>query len=224
MNILYRIFNSKMTTFFLCFLLALLAGGGALYWQTTQAAAKSDVMYLLPNNPTLVEKNLASADLAGDSDVKIGYTSNWEVISDLANKNQLHALIIHHAALGSVNTKQLRRWFRDGLVVTGIGIPAKDLANLLDMPSLNIWGDEETYRTSAYFYMFSIQIKGTPEDRRKIIANLEQNGADVPANGIQSPATTIVNASTDSLFTQEGKKSFHSFIKKQMQSVSGQGQ
>jgi hypothetical protein len=67
------------------------------------------------------------------------------------------------------------------------------------MPTLNVWGNQETYKTSAYFYAFSLKIKASPEDRQKILSDLKKNGMDVPAGGIQKPASALTSGSTDSL-------------------------
>lgn len=188
MRVLLVIVNSKPTTILLCLLLGLIIGGTSFYWkeQSVQAGVRAQIMYLTPKDSGRIEKNLTHTSLFQGSDLQVGYTSDWNVIRDQVSKDQLHALVIHHAALETAKQKELQGWFRKGLVVAGIGIPAKKLADVLDMPNLNVWGDQETYKTPSYFYIFSLRIRASPQDRQKILSDLKTNGIDVPASDIQA--------------------------------------
>lgn len=214
MKFLLSILHSKTMTILLCLILGLIVGASSIYslQQNAQAALQARVLYLVPGDPNRIEKNLTEKALFETSDLQVGTTSDWNIVEDLASKGQLDALVIHHAALESVHQEQLQKWYRNGVVVAGIGIPAKAMAALLAMPALNIWDDQETYKTSSYFYMFSLKVKASDQDKQKIVSSLEQNGVDVPPGGIQGPTSTMGGASTDSLVTEEGKKRFPSAL------------
>jgi hypothetical protein len=222
MRILFIILNSKLTTILLCLILGLIVGGTSFYaqQQSAEASLRANVMYLVPKDSARVERNLTHSTLFESSDPKVGYTSDWDVIRQQVNNNQLNALVIHHAALESVNQKELRQWFRYGLVIAGIGIPAKQLANVLDMPDLNVWGDQEIYKTPSYFYIFSLRVKASPQDRQKILSGLKTNGIDAPADGIQGSASVTEGASTDSLLTDAGRKRFASVLKEHIEDMN----
>jgi hypothetical protein len=221
MKILLAIVNSKLTTILLCLILGLLVGGTSFYaQQSTEAGLRENVMYLVPKDSARIEKNLTHATLFESNEPKVGYTSNWNVIRQQVNDNQLDALVIHHAALESVNQKELRQWFRNGLVIAGIGIPAKQLADVLNMPTLNVWGNQETYKTSSYFYIFSLKVRASPQDRQKILSGSKTNGIDIPADGIQGVASVTGGASTDSLFTDAGRTRFSIVLKEHIRDMS----
>lgn len=217
---LQAILNSKVTTMILVLSIIVGLTASYLYWESQQADASvpSQIMYLLPLNKADLEVTLTPTALA-DNELQIGYSADWKVISGLAQKGELRALIIHRNALPSANVSQLRTWFRGGLVVAGIGIPAQTLADTLGFPGLNIWGDRQIYKTNSYFYMFSINAKGTPEERQKALDALLSHGIDSSAPDITKPTSVIVSQSTDSLLSKEGKAGFRDALKWQIEAV-----
>ncbi len=155
---LMRFLDSKKTTLLLAVTAILLAT--ALYsvylsQQNAQASVTSNVMYFVPDSSQQIEKNLSPEEFAKIPEVKVGYTSDWKVISNLVQEGKLDALIIHEAAKDRVNLAQLREWFSHrGLVVGGVGIPVNELAEMVNIASLKNWGGghpTKPHRTFTFF-------------------------------------------------------------------------
>lgn len=172
-----------------------------------------DVAFILPENPELLQNELQPQAIMNNNAIQeIGLniltTSDWAQVNKLANSGSIKAILIHSAALSLVDFSQLKESFERGLVVGGIGIPGYELAEMLGRPSLftSTWSMDEGYTTPNYFYIFSYEISGKPEDIKALKERGWKIGED-PQNFdvyITSPLTVNSHATTDSLMQENG--------------------
>lgn len=199
--------GSKRLTFVL---LAILIAAGLFGWSAVQsrASAVSNIMYLIPEDSSLIEANITPNALnevdtqeVGFSYVnEVGATSDWKVIEDLVIKGELDALIIHHAAEEVVDWTALKAWFQNnGLIVAGIGLPGDELARSLGAPGLYIrQGAEEM---NFDYFIYYVQVSGQPEDVKRI----EDAGFTSEAlDDIKAPLSVGRSASRGFLFGESG--------------------
>lgn len=183
--------SQKITALlFLCLLLT-----GTFFWasrQTQAAPASASIMYFAAHptaghghviTPQSVRQlNLETASYKYVREV--GFTSDWQVLRDLAAKNELDALIIHASAEEQVDWQELQTWFIErGLVVAGIEIDGYRLAERLGMPSMAL---EPVAGKTFDYHIYSVKLVGQPEDIEKLAAaGHPDNGIE----GIQHPLT-----------------------------------
>jgi hypothetical protein len=128
--------------------------------ETAVAAAPlvAPVIYLIPADKEQVEDAIRPERLLAEATMEIGVTSDWEMVQQQAAVGDLQAVIIHHAALSSVNPDELRRMFlREGVTVIGLGIPGLTLAEAVGHSQLfsSNRSGRERYTTPLYFYAYS---------------------------------------------------------------------
>ena len=150
-----KIRNRKIAaSILLLALVSIFAVGYFFRWQSLDDPV-AKVMYLVPEDETMIEDLVKPERLASQTDIWIETTSDWEQISQLATDGKLFAVIIHHAAVNHVDLEELQDLFQHHrLVVVGIGASTKQWAEMVGMPNFY---DEffdigcETYICSAIF-------------------------------------------------------------------------
>ncbi|MDX1665071.1 MAG: hypothetical protein R3272_14865 [Candidatus Promineifilaceae bacterium] len=164
------------------------------------------VMFFIPDDPALLEPEVAVERLRDEAPYPLGFTSRWAVVEMLARRDRLDALMIHHAALEEVDWEAVQQWLlREGVVVGGLGIPGDELAERVGMPGLydRYMGG---YTTPLYFFIYSYRIEGNPAD----ITRVEAAGLDRKPLGIKNPLSQSAGGSTDSLLVEDGMETmFH---------------
>jgi hypothetical protein len=180
-----------------------------LIWSAIEGKAMEDssphdspakVLFFIPEDQTLLEPEVAVERLRDAAPYPVGFTPRWSEVEALASRDELDALMIHHAALAEVDWDVVQQWFqREGIVVGGLGIPGEELAELVGMPGLydpRMGG----YTTPLYFFIYSYRIEGNAGD----IARAEEAGLQEPAAGIRNPLSRSGGGSTESLLVENG--------------------
>ncbi|MEZ4511256.1 MAG: hypothetical protein R3C62_05230 [Chloroflexota bacterium] len=199
-----KILNQRTTTILLIALLtSIIMIGYRTHTKQSTAKAESpiEIVYLIPENVSAVEEQLAPAQLLAEAPQPVTVTSSWQTISELASAQTLKALIIHHDAVSSVKQDELKTLFlRQALVVVGIGIPGDELARLVGLPNIYTSFDDgfEGYKTSNYFYIYSYKIDGSEDDIQKF------EDQEVANQEITHPLSRSMRASTESLLIKDG--------------------
>ena len=105
-----KILNQRTTTILLIALLtSIIMIGYRTHTKQSTAKAESpiEIVYLIPENVSAVEEQLAPAQLLAEAPQPVTVTSSWQTISELASAQTLKALIIHHDAVSSVKQDEL---------------------------------------------------------------------------------------------------------------------
>jgi hypothetical protein len=176
-------------------------------------------MYLVPEDVSLVEDSLTPESLINEATRPLGVTSRWQPISELASKQALQALIIHHAAVPDVDQAELQTLFRrQGLVVVGVGIPGDELAQLVGMPQLytSNWSDDgfTGYETSQFFHIYSYWVEGEQADMERV------ETAESPDIEVEHPLSRGMRSSTESLLIEDGLFIMWHLIDSHLETVS----
>ena len=150
--------------------------------------AVADMIYFVPEEADLIEAELSPDILSrneflAENDLSLLATSDWEAAADQIANDHVQALLIHHAALASVNQAELQMFFdENSLVVAGIGIPGLELAQFLGHSGLftSTWPADEGYTTPYYFYVYSLEISNNGLSSGSSTDSLLGNGRITP--------------------------------------------
>lgn len=150
--------------------------------------AVADMIYFVPEEADLIEAELTPGILSSneflvENNLTLLAISDWETAADQIANTQAQALLIHHAALASVNQAELQVFFEEkGLVVAGIGIPGLELAKFLGHSALftSTWPADEGYTTPYYFYVYSLEISDNGMSSGSSTDSLLGNGRITP--------------------------------------------
>ncbi|MBK7895126.1 MAG: hypothetical protein IPJ90_09640 [Anaerolineaceae bacterium] len=167
-----------------------------------------DMIYFVPEEADLIEAELnpdilSSNEFLVENNLTLLAISDWETAANQIANTQAQALLIHHAALASVNQAELQVFFEEkGLVVAGIGIPGLELAKFLGHPALftSTWSVDDGYTTPYYFYVYSLEISGSQAEIDRLQALGWRPGETLPPGVVVSDSVGVgYGASTDSL-------------------------
>lgn len=231
-KVITQVMNSKRTTLLLTMLLlivlmlaygltqsSLLAGDEI---SASSELSSTTILYLIPEDEGKIEGRLTpdalsrSAALKNDN-LTISTTSSWENAKEIISGQDVKAILMHHAALDLVNRDELQDFFESkNLVVTGIGIPGLELAELLGHPTLftSTWSADEGYTTSNYFYTYSLTISGSEKEIERLKEMGWVPGKDLPSDFIVSDTFGVTyGSSTDSLLGEGSIEQLFSVIR-----------
>lgn len=218
---MFKMLNSKhrATVLLALLFLTLLLGYGLVYFTVSGQPPQSSatvkpaykIIYLASDNALQIEHELTVERFLEDKkllekhDLSLEAASDWQVVENSLLNQDLDALILHHSAISEVNVQELQTAMDKGLVVTGIGIPGLELAELLGDPALftSVWSPDEGYTTPYYFYTYSYNVEGEQQDINSLRKNGSLFGENSANTTIDTPLSIEFSASTDTLLNKD---------------------
>lgn len=170
-------------------------------------AADTDAAPLRAKAPALLKESL------GADTVK-----KWRDVLAADQAQKIQALVIDKSALPDVNNADLKRFYRDGVIVAIFDIRANELVRLLDDPCLVQDGfGAEPYISPFFFVSVSHLIQGTPEEIALIRATKPCGGM---VEGVTGPTAGVtITKQTDNLLTENDYATFARVLTTQLQTM-----
>jgi hypothetical protein len=135
--------------------------------QQSKSISEYNVLYLTDDRgDTNSLLSVLSESFQTEADIEL--VNNWDAVLDNNSAHTLDGLIIHQSALDLVDQKWIQAAYRNGMVVTGINIPALEMYKLIGNNCVPTDGKELGPSRGIFFISHYYKVEGSNDQITEI--------------------------------------------------------